>query len=712
MPKQHIDNVRLEWSSREQPLISDEPLGGKTGRPSLRIKELVLPVPSKDHIKTTEPANRLIHGDNLLVIKALLRAGLGESAELIYIDPPFLSKTDYTHKTTIGNETITQKAYGDRWSRQEYLDMLAPRLRLIHELLTKTGVIFVHCDWRASGLIRILLDEIFGHENFLNEIIWHYGGRGAKATSGQFARNHDTIFIYGKTPKSKLKKIYTEDLLTETQARAKGFRKDADGRFFKTAPRGDYTDKSIERLEKEGRIHRTTGGKVRIKYFLETRNGFIVEQRPVGDVWDDIADAMHSPLKERTGYGTQKPVALLKRIIECATEAGDRVCDFFGGSGTTAVAAAELGRKWISVEAGPIGIHIAKQRLADISKETFTVECLEVASSEVAAPLPSTRSHRLASDEARLTIKKPKIKESKDNTYRVEISLKSYSPDKEAIANIPKGLLKNPLLLINSWAIDFDYDSKVFKNMWRSSRGAGKDAGVIEVIASLTLTQPPTRICVRAVDVMGVESEKRLLVHRLGPLYISFLSLLVFSLLIFSLVFFSLSARAVPLIEEGPAAYTITVFAGQSDKGHRDGRSKAALFNWPTSIVIDKDGALIVADYGNNTLRKIKKRRVVTINSAVATGAGKGGYKDGSIKDALFRGPNNIAIDKEGNIFIADADNYRIRKITPAGIVSTVAGGKIGYRDGPAHKARFGYPTGVAVDDDGNLFVADRRTHH
>lgn len=497
MPKKKADTIRLDWNSK---VLATDPVA-KTG--PLIKEELVIAsrapsscvAPLLPEIQAAE-SRRLIRGDNLGVMQELLREGLGASAELIYIDPPFLSKTDYTHKITIGDATITQKAYGDRWSREGYLDMLAPRLKLMREFLTDTGKVFVHCDWRASGLIRILLDEIFGCDNFLNEIIWHYGGRGAKAVSGQFARNHDSILVYGKTPKAKLKKIFIERVMTEKEARAAGLRKDGDGRYFKTAPRGDYTDESIERLEKEGRIHLTSNGKVRIKYFLESRDGMVVEQRPVGDVWIDIPDAMHSPLKERTDYGTQKPVALLKRIIECASEAGDLVCDFFGGSGTTAVAAASLERRWLSVEAGPIGVQLAKQRLAEITKEPFTVECLKEDSEKPAAPT-----------EARLTIKKPKITPNKDGNYTVEISLKSYEPDKKTIRDIPVGLLKDPLSLIDSWVIDWDYDGVLFKNTWRSSRGAGKDAGEVSLKACANLKKRPTRIAVRAVDIMGMESE-------------------------------------------------------------------------------------------------------------------------------------------------------------------------------------------------------------
>ncbi len=198
---------------------------------------------------------------------------------------------------------------------------------------------------------------------------------------------------------------------------------------------------------------------------------------------------------------------------------------------------------------------------------------------------------------------------------------------------------------------------------------------------------------------------------RILPSYRLLLFLSAFSLAVFSVVFFSIPVTAVPVIDDDPGSYTISIVAGGSYKGLKDGGSKSALFNWPTGVATGRDGVLFVADYGNNALREIKDRRVSTINSIASSGAGKGGYKDGPVKGALFRGPNSIAIDKEGNIFIADADNFRIRKITPDGVVSTIAGGEPGYRNGPALEARFGYPTGVALGEDGTLFIADRRTH-
>lgn len=204
---------------------------------------------------------------------------------------------------------------------------------------------------------------------------------------------------------------------------------------------------------------------------------------------------------------------------------------------------------------------------------------------------------------------------------------------------------------------------------------------------------------------MAVSLLKTLLPNRL------FLFLSAFSILILFVIFFTLPVTAVPLVDDAPAAYTIEVFAGNGDKGLRDGRKAKAQFNWPTGIAISSDGLIFVADYGNNAIRSVSRSGRVRTMSSAASGAVKGGYKDGPLKDALFQGPDNIAIDNHGNIFVADADNFRIRKITPDGVVSTVAGGEPGYRNGPALKARFGYPTGIAVASDGTLYVADRRTH-
>jgi 2-polyprenyl-3-methyl-5-hydroxy-6-metoxy-1,4-benzoquinol methylase len=149
------------------------------------------------------------------------------------------------------------------------------------------------------------------------------------------------------------------------EARRRGLRRDEAGRWFKTAPRGDYADESVARLEAEGRIHRTASGNVRVKYFLEERGGMVIEEVLVGDVWNDIPDAMHLG-SERIGWPTQKPLALAERIIKAASNPGDIVLDAFCGSGTTLVAAARLGRRWIGIDTSEQACTIARERLAAV----------------------------------------------------------------------------------------------------------------------------------------------------------------------------------------------------------------------------------------------------------------------------------------------------------------------------------------------------------
>ena len=255
-------------------------------------------------------------------------------------------------------------AYEDRWSQERggvgaYLDMLAPRIEALTRLLSPRGTIWVHLDWRAAYLVRAILDEILGRDAFKNEIVWRRAPNlGRQATSGQFGRTLDTIVVYGREkatlrPPTRLEPIEPNAI-----------RWDEEGRPFTSAPRGDYTDASIAKLEAEGRVHRTASGRVYIKYFLvKNDEGVLCRERRVDALWTDVAPLRHSVASERTGYPTQKPRALLERIIACATEPGSIVVDAFAGSGTTGVAAHALGRRAILVDRSPVAIATARARL-------------------------------------------------------------------------------------------------------------------------------------------------------------------------------------------------------------------------------------------------------------------------------------------------------------------------------------------------------------
>jgi DNA modification methylase len=206
------------------------------------------------------------------------------------------------------------------------------------------------------------MDEVFGPENFLNEIVWSYGGRGAKANASQFSRNHDTILLYRKRLHIFNRQYSRKSLLKG----GNGTRQDLSGRWFKTAPRGDYTDESISLLQRQGRVHVTKNNKIRIKYYLKEEGGYLVDEAPLGDVWQDIPDAMHLRKAEKTPYPTQKPEALLSRIISASSNAGDIVLDAFAGAGTTLSAAEKLGRRWIGIDSSALSIRTIRERMLNI----------------------------------------------------------------------------------------------------------------------------------------------------------------------------------------------------------------------------------------------------------------------------------------------------------------------------------------------------------
>ena len=292
--------------------------------------------------------NKLIWGDNKLILSSLANGPVRDEIEkegglkLIYIDPPFAVGADFGFEIEIGGEKAEKKqsiieeiAYRDTWGKgiSSYLSMMYERLKLMHGLLAKDGSIYVHCDWRMTSYLRLLLNDIFGSsiENFRNEIIWCYQGPGSPGMK-QFNRKHDNILWYSKSDKW---------IFNDNQIRMAHSEKTKDN--FKEGLRGS--------------------GFIGDNY--ELNDGKIPED------WWEMAIAQRFPNDgvKRTGYPTEKPWALLERIIKASSNEGDLIADFFCGSGTTAAVAEKLNRKWITTDLGRFSIHTARKRLIGVQRE-------------------------------------------------------------------------------------------------------------------------------------------------------------------------------------------------------------------------------------------------------------------------------------------------------------------------------------------------------
>jgi len=335
--------------------------------------------------------NMLIWGDNKLVMASLLRDYKGK-IDLIYIDPPFNVGADFTMDLPIGDDgetlekdqsTLEMVAYRDMWGKgtDSYLNMIYERLILMRDLLSDNGSIYIHCDHRVNSYIRLLLDDVFGNDNFGNQITWRrQTARGMKTYAKYMPFSSDYIFLYTKTKNATWNRIEKEILLTIQEAEKK-YNKDENG-FFSTSDPGSYSNESLINLWKDGKIYVTKNGKVkiengkfsvtngtyRVKYYKEKRDKYIVETSIVDNIWDDIS-GMGIVSNEYLGYATQKPEALLERIIKASSNEGDLVADFFCGSGTTGAVAEKLGRRWIMADLGRFAIHTSRKRLIDVQRE-------------------------------------------------------------------------------------------------------------------------------------------------------------------------------------------------------------------------------------------------------------------------------------------------------------------------------------------------------
>ncbi len=361
--------------------------------------------------------NLVAMGDNIVFMEELLKRGFKGKLALIYIDPPFFSKANYDAVLRLyseklkGSEAIKVFAYNDIWEHglESYLRMLTIRFLIMKELLSDDGCFWIHLDWHVVHYVKIILDEIFGEKNFVNEVIWQYKSGGT--SKRHYSRKHDTLLFYAKTDK-----------------------------YYFTP----QTEKSYNRGYKP---YRFKG----VKEFKDETGWYT--QVNMKDVWQ--LDMVGRTSAERTGYATQKPESLLERIIQSCSKPDDICADFFGGSGTLAAVANRMGRKFISCDSGTVASVSSVKRLAgagasfafcmaDPGKSTGQASGLEV-SAEV-SPIELS------------------------DKWMLEIELKKYSPANREFPTDEKGknilsmlIKEDSLSLIEYWSIDFDYDGVMHK---------------------------------------------------------------------------------------------------------------------------------------------------------------------------------------------------------------------------------------------------------
>lgn len=464
---------------------------------------------SQDCDSARQWVNKLILGDNQFVLNSLKNDLLRKEVEnqggikLIYIDPPFDVGANFLIDIELGKQderksknTFQEVAYRDVWGKGEdsFIAMIYPRLLQMRDLLAEDGSIYVHCDYRLSGKLRQVLDEIFGNDNLINEIIWFYKTGGIPEKLG-FGKKHDTIFYYAKNAQRTIWNPQKE----------------------KSYLKHKYGFSNIEIFEDEIGMYT------------------LVNCR---DVWDIPALRGNQP--EKVNYPTQKPESLLERIIMASSNSGDIVCDFFCGSGTTLAVAERLGRKWIGSDIGKLAIHTTRKRMIDVLKDSkiagkncnafgifsfgddddqncvndlkkshtkklnCNAPCIEIRQHVKGNSIAIELINFSVLNDADLAEVKESLKNGKSRVVVIDGNIVKVSKDRS-------GMIKQEVLttkwidLVDYWAVDFDFDTStdyVFKNEWQSFR-TRKDRE-LELIS--IFNEGKTRagkIAIKVIDVFG-----------------------------------------------------------------------------------------------------------------------------------------------------------------------------------------------------------------
>jgi len=343
--------------------------------------------------KDDEWKNLIVQGDNLQFLKTcykntdpLIKDKVKGKIKLIYIDPPFATKSDFG-----GREG--EKSYTDKVATAEFIESLRERLIYMRELLADDGSIYLHCDWRMNSYLRLVLDEVFGKDNFITEITWvrSTNPKGSQYKSNKYDVFTETILFYSKSYLNELDLDSIRITHSHKELLEKYYRIDEKGRYYDgpivrsqsmgprptvyeykgyTPPSSGWrvTLQNLIEIDKNGDLGWTSQGKPFRKLRIEDDKG-----KPIGNFWNDIS-LINSQAIERVGYPTQKPEALLERILKASSSPGNLVVDFFGGSGTTAAVAEKLGRRWITCDFGKHAIYTMQKRLHHISESKALLE--------------------------------------------------------------------------------------------------------------------------------------------------------------------------------------------------------------------------------------------------------------------------------------------------------------------------------------------------
>ena len=373
----------------------------------LQTNELVLPAKDtsglwkgkNEQVINKEWMNRLIYGDNLLVMQALLAGdettglpSLRGKVDLIYIDPPFDSKADYRTKINLPGVDIEQKptvieqfAYSDTWQdgTVSYLKMLYPRLVLMRELLSEKGSIYVHIDWHIGAYLKVIMDDVLGKENFKNEIIWKSAVGDTSNKNKKYIKSHDTIFFYNKIQGIQ---VWNDIFQEYSEKNKNAYRYEDEKGTYRFVPidnpggggyiydlgYGENIPTNGYRMPKETALKWIESGELIVEKGKCPKRKLY--QKTDGlrctDIWTDINH------ERGLVYATQKPEKLLERIIKASSDEGDLVCDFFGGSGTTAAVAERLGRRWITTDIGKPATLVMRKRFIDQEVKPFLYQAI------------------------------------------------------------------------------------------------------------------------------------------------------------------------------------------------------------------------------------------------------------------------------------------------------------------------------------------------